>query len=89
MLRTTRSTPTPPPSEDATAPVPAALAVRFPNSNPDRAAATLVDSATTLEDLPCFIPGALGAGMVLDLERVSWQRAAAVLPVHVSKFRAP
>ena len=70
MPRTTRSTPAPPQSEGATAPVPAAPAVRLPNPNPDRAAATLVDSATTLEDLPCFIPGALGAGMVLGLERV-------------------
>jgi len=70
MPRTTRSTPTPTPPVDATAPVPASPALSLPNPNPDRASATLVDSMTPLEDIPCFMPGALGVGMVLDLERV-------------------
>ena len=70
MPRTTRSTLSPPPPEDATAPVPAAPEVRSPNPNPDRASATVVDSATPLEDLPCFTPGALGAGTVVDVELV-------------------
>ena len=60
MLRTTRSTQTPPSPEDATAPVPPAPAVHLPNPYPDRASATLMNSATLLEDLPCFIAGALG-----------------------------
>ncbi|MEP2037812.1 MAG: hypothetical protein ABJI72_14500 [Parasphingorhabdus sp.] len=42
----------------------------MPNPNPDRASATLVDSVTPLDDLPCFMAGASGVGMVLDLERV-------------------
>ena len=37
---------------------------------PTRASASFVDSATPLEDLPCFTQGSLGAGAVLDLARV-------------------
>lgn len=54
MLRSTRSTPTPKPPADATAPVQAepALLVRRANSNPNSALATSVDSVTELYDLP-------------------------------------
>ena len=69
-----RSTPTPtPPGEAvptvATAPVSASL-LAMPDPNPSRALAFFVDPQTPLEDLPCFTPGPLGAGMVLDLSRV-------------------
>ena len=42
----------------------------MPDPNPSRALAVFVDPQTPLEDLPCFTPGPLGAGTVLDLSRV-------------------
>ena len=74
MPRFTRSTLTPTPPAEAvptvgTAPVSASpLAMPYPN--PSRALAFYVEPQTSLEDLPCFTPGPVGAGIVLDLSRV-------------------
>ena len=72
MPRTIRSTPIPPAEAVptvGTAPV-SASPLTMPDPNPSRALAFFVDPQTPLEDLPCFTPGPLGAGMVLDLSRV-------------------
>ena len=42
----------------------------MPDPNPSKALAFYVEPQTPLEDLPCFTPGPLGAGVVLDLSRV-------------------
>ena len=90
MPRSTRSTPTPTPPDDAKAPVPGApaLLLRRPNPNLNRASATLVDSATPHEDLPCFTPCASGDGMVLDPERVFLATGNSP-SARASKSRAP
>ena len=41
-----------------------------PDPNPSRALAFHVEPQIPLEDLPCFVPGPSGAGVVLDLSRV-------------------
>ena len=74
MPRVTRSSPTPTPPAEAvptlgTAPV-SASPFAMPDPNPSRALAFYVEAQTPLEDLPCFTPGHLGAGVVLDLWRV-------------------
>ena len=72
MPRTTRSTPSPLAEAvptDGMAPV-SASPLALPNPKPSRALAFFVDPQTPLEDLPCFTPGPLGAGVVLDLSRV-------------------
>ena len=40
-----------------------------PDPNPSRALAFHVEPHIPLEDLPCFVPGPSGAGVVLDLSR--------------------
>ena len=66
MARTTRSTPAPPAEAvptDGTAPV-SASPLAMPDPKPRRALAFIVDPQTPLENVPCFTPGPLGAGMV-------------------------
>ena len=74
MPRVTRSSPTPTPPAEAvptlgTASV-SASPLAMPDPNLSRALAFYVEPRTPLEDLPCFTPGPLGAGVVLDLSRV-------------------
>ena len=72
MPRTTRSTPSPLAEAvptDGMAPV-SASPLALPNPKPSRALAFFVDPQIPLEDIRCFTPGPLGAGMVLDVSRV-------------------
>ena len=71
MPRVARPTPTPTrPAGTAprgeTAPV-SVSPLATPDPNPSRALAVYVEPQNPLEFLPCFIPGPLGAGAVLDL----------------------
>ena len=45
----------------------------MPDPNPSRALAFYVEPQIPLEDLPCFTPGLLGAGLVFDLSRVFFE----------------